>query len=386
VKKIFFSFFICGCFFLFAEERPLYESTFNPKSTGIFLPVKIGEKECKFLFDTGASFVVLDKGMVPLLGDALSLREAQARIGVELTNNRIITPNGELDLLLYKAIPMKLGRLQVANRFPYMTADLQALWSFSGEQFCGILGMSFLHQFRWEIDFKKGKLKAYIGAEPYMGEYNTRSPIFWSSSHIPQVNVNLNGKDVGFDIDLGDNGTGRLLKETLVFLEQNSQVLAKHEQTIITVSDQSQSEEVRLKYLRFSDVIYPHVIMQVSQQNALGRGFFKRHKLVLDFPFNMLYLQHYEGYNAADEIDKSGIRVILKEGKLIVFDIKPLSGAIVENLHKGDEIVMVNGKKGLSIFELRALLRGDEGEELLLTTKREEKIFTSRVLLGKAEI
>ena len=372
-----------SCFSLFyGAEKALYEGRFDTESTGIFLPVEIEGKECKFLFDTGASFVVLDKKFKAVLGNPLSLKETQARTGIAFSSKRIMTPNGEVSLDLYKALPVKLGRLQIANRFPYILADLQTLWPFSGVEFCGILGTSFLYQFRWEINFKEGRIKAYVGAEPYMGEYNSRKPIYWSKAHIPYVGVDFQGKEIAFDIDLGDNGNGRIRKKNLLFLKRSGEVLKTQMQDVITVSSLSQSEEFRLRSLHFAGVNYPEVVMQVSQQNALGLAFFNRHDVVLDFPFNMLYLQHHQDYAKRQEVDKSGIRVILKEKKIIVFSIKPIEGALIYDIEKDDEIVSVNGKQNLSLYQIRQLLRGKEGERLSLEIKRDKKLLHTHIVLG----
>ena len=369
--------------FLYAGERPFYQNDFDTQSTGIFLPVQIGNEECMFLFDTGASFVVLDNKFEDLLGEPLSLREAQARTGIKFASGRIATPNGEIELKMYRSISMKLGRLQIANRFPYMLADLQSLWPFSGVKFCGILGVSFLHQFRWEIDFKKGIIKGYIGAEPYMGRYTARAPIFWSAGKLPQVAVDLQGREVAFDIDTGDNGSGRVSSENLLYLKKTGQVLKSHEQEIVTVSELSSSEEFRLKYLRFGDVVYPNIILQESKQNALGLAFFKRHDVVFDFPFNMLYLQHHKDYEIEQKRDKSGVRIILVDGLLKVYSVKPMQGAIVEGLKKDDVIISINENKELSLFQARELLRQREGTGLTLEVKRDGKTITANIVLGE---
>lgn len=366
----------------YAQERAIYEGRFETRSTGIFLPVKIAGKECKFLFDTGASFVVLDKKFKDLLGDPLSLQETQERTGVSFTSNKIITPNGELSLELYKALPLKLGKLQIANKFPYILADLQPLWPFSGVEFCGILGSSFLQQFRWEINFKEGEIKAYIGMEPYMGKYRSKKPIHWSNVGIPYVGVNLYGREIAFDIDLGDNGSGRIKSENLFFLKQNAQVLKTHTQDVVTVSSLSKSEEFRLRSIRFAGTDYPDILMQESQQNALGLAFFKRHNIVLDFPFNMLYLQHHKDYAARQELDKSGIRVILKDKSISVFSVKPLRGALVEGIKKGDKIISVNGKRDLLLYEIRELLRSKEGTKLSLEINRDGSEHKANIILG----
>ena len=369
--------------FLYAGERPFYQNDFDTQSTGIFLPVQIGNEECMFLFDTGASFVVLDNKFEDLLGEPLSLREAQARTGIKFASGRIATPNGEIELKMYRSIPMKLGRLQIANRFPYMLADLQSLWPFSGVKFCGILGVSFLHQFRWEIDFKKGIIKGYIGAEPYMGRYTARAPIFWSAGKLPQVAVDLQGREVAFDIDTGDNGSGRVSSENLLYLKKTGQVLKSHEQEIVTVSELSSSEEFRLKYLRFGDVVYPNIILQESKQNALGLAFFKRHDVVFDFPFNMLYLQHHKDYEIEQERDKSGVRIILVDGRLKVYSVKSIPGAIVKGLKKDDIIISINGNTELSLFQARELFRQREGTGLTLEVKRDGKIIKANIVLGE---
>ena len=369
--------------FLYAGERPFYQNDFDTQSTGIFLPVQIGNEECMFLFDTGASFVVLDNKFEDLLGEPLSLREAQARTGIKFASGRIATPNGEIELKMYRSIPMKLGRLQIANRFPYMLADLQSLWPFSGVKFCGILGVSFLHQFRWEIDFKKGIIKGYIGAEPYMGRYTARAPIFWSAGKLPQVAVDLQGREVAFDIDTGDNGSGRVSSENLLYLKKTGQVLKSHEQEIVTVSELSSSEEFRLKYLRFGDVVYPNIILQESKQNALGLAFFKRHDVVFDFPFNMLYLQHHKDYEIEQERDKSGVRIVLVDGQLKVYSVKSMPGAVVTGLKKDDVIISINSNTELSLFQARELLRQSEGIGLTLEVKRDGKIIKAHIVLGE---
>ncbi len=375
--------FLFCTFYIYADERALYQGSFDPQSTGIFLPVQIGEKECNFLFDTGASFVVLDKSLEPLLGEPLSLPEVQARTGIKLASGRIATPNGEVALKMYRSIPMRLGKMQIANRFPYILADLQSLWPFSGVKFCGILGVSFLHQFRWEIDFKRGTIEGYIGAEPYMGSFTARVPLFWSEGQIPQVTVDLHGRVVAFDIDTGDNGSGRVQHENFLYLKEIGQVLRSHEQEVITVSELSSNEEFRLEYLRFADTIYPNIVLQESRQNALGLAFFKRHNVVLDFPFNMLYLQHHKDYELEQERDKSGVRIILEDGQLKIYSIKPMPGAIVEGLEKSDIIISINGKKDLSLFQARELLRQEKGTMLPLELKRDGQNMRTVIVLGE---
>ncbi len=375
--------FLFCTFYIYADERALYQGSFDPQSTGIFLPVQIGEKECNFLFDTGASFVVLDKSLEPLLGEPLSLPEVQARTGIKLASGRIATPNGEIALKMYRSIPMRLGKMQIANRFPYILADLQSLWPFSGVKFCGILGVSFLHQFRWEIDFKRGTIEGYIGAEPYMGSFTARVPLFWSEGQIPQVTVDLHGRVVAFDIDTGDNGSGRVQHENFLYLKEIGQVLRSHEQEVITVSELSSNEEFRLEYLRFADTIYPNIVLQESRQNALGLAFFKRHNVVLDFPFNMLYLQHHKDYELEQERDKSGVRIILEDGQLKIYSIKPMPGAIVEGLEKSDIIISINGKKDLSLFQARELLRQEKGTMLPLELKRDGQNIRTVIVLGE---
>jgi len=367
---------------LSAQERPLYQASFKSHSTGIFLPVSLNGQECTFLFDTGASFVVLDKSFRHLLGEPLSLEEAQARTGIEFASKYIITPNGKIKLEMFQAISLKLGPLQIANRFPYILADLQSLWPFAGEKFCGILGMSFLHQFRWEIDFEHSTVKGYVGAEPYGGKYSAKTPIFWSHSHIPQVFVNLQGKQIAFDIDTGDNGSGRIRKENLIFLEGQSQILASQKQDIITVSSLSVSEEYRLRAIRFANVLYPKIVMQESGQNAIGLHFLKRHDIVFDFPFSMLYLQHHKDYAKVQSLDKSGVRIILQDNKLIVFSVKPQKGARLKGIKKGDEILSVKGVDNLDLYTVRKLTRGAEGKELFMKVIREGEILDGYVRLG----
>lgn len=368
---------------LFANEKAFYEENFDIENGGLFLPVQIDNKECMFLFDTGASFVVLDKSYRYLLGEPLSLKEAQKHLGVQLSERGIITPNGEIALELYKAIPLKLGRFQIANRFPYILADLKPLWPLSGVEFCGVLGSSFLHQFRWDIDFEKGKVKGYIGASPYDGKSNYTVPISWSRAFIPQLKLIMYGKEITFDIDTGDIGSGRLDKANIAFLKQRGALIKSHQAETFTVSGSSYHEEFRLQSIRLKGYRYPGIVMQESGQNALGLAFFKRHNVVLDFPFNKLYLQYHVDYMDADEIDKSGVRLVLDNGKIKVFGIIPMAGAKIKGLEKGDEIISVNNNTDISLYQIRRLLRGKEGTKIPMVIKRDRTMYEVDIVLGK---
>jgi membrane-associated protease RseP (regulator of RpoE activity) len=150
----------------------------------------------------------------------------------------------------------------------------------------------------------------------------------------------------------------------------------------VTISDLSDNEEFRLKNFRFANVLYPDIVMQTSKQNALGLAFFRRHNVVFDFPFNMLYLEHHQDYATFQELDKSGIQVVLKDNKLIVFSMKHLKKAVVKGIKTGDEIVSVNGKK-LSLFQIRQLLREKTGTRIFLEIRRKDGVHKGSVVLGK---
>ncbi len=368
---------------LFAAERAFYQEEFDAQKEGIFLPVHIDGKECMFLFDTGASFVVLDKRYQYLLGELLSLKEAESQLGLKLSDQGIITPNGEIALELYKAVPLKLGRFQIANRFPYLLADLKPLWPLSGVEFCGVLGSSFLHQFRWEIDFKEGIIKGYIGVEPYDAETSDSLPVHWSRAFIPRLELVMYDKKFLFDIDTGDIGSGRFKAGELGYLKQKNAFESSYQKEVFTISGSSYHEEFRLKDLYVNGHLYPETVFQESKQNALGLGFLRRHKVVLDFPFDRLYLERYEDDMHREEVDKSGIRLVLQEGKIMIHEIMPFAGAQTEGLERGDELVSIKGEKEISLYKVRELFRGKTGSILSLGIRRDSLMYEVDIVLGE---
>jgi len=368
---------------LFAAEKAFYEGAFDTENVGLFLPVQIDGGECMFLFDTGASFVVLDRSYRHLLGKPLSLKEAESHLGLKLSKRGIITPNGEIALELYKAVPLKLGRFQIANRFPYVLADLKPLWPLSGVEFCGVLGSSFLHQFRWSIDFEKGNIKGYIGVSAYGNESKRGIPIHWSRAFIPQLKLFIQGKEFLLDIDTGDIGSGRFTRENLIFLKSRGVVHSSHQKEVFTVSGSSYHEEFRLQSFDLNGHEYPGLVFQESKQNALGMAFFRRHSVVFDFPFNRLYLEPNKDYQDADTVDKSGVRLILQDGKVRVTKIVPLEGAKTEGLRSGDEVISIDGEKEISLYQARKRLRGKAGRQLNIGIKRDMQIHEVDIVLGK---
>jgi C-terminal processing protease CtpA/Prc len=97
----------------------------------------------------------------------------------------------------------------------------------------------------------------------------------------------------------------------------------------------------------------------------------------------MLYLQHHKDYEIEQERDKSGVRIVKIDGQLKVYSVKSMPGAIVEGLKKDDIIISINGKKELSLFQARRLLRQKEGTRLQAEVERDGKTIKANIVLGK---
>jgi len=327
----------------------------------IFLPVIINDLPYELLFDTGATFTVLDSSFKPLLGKPIDKSVVETTVG-------------KTDIDMYKPVGISAGSLDLSNKHAFLLTNFDFLAKIAGRKFHGVIGMASLYQHVWEINFDD-KL---IIANPDPTEVNIPEgfeelPMLPTAQGVPTVRVNIAGVNKQFILDTGDEGTGRLTPDTIDMLLEKNLIATIAYDTTISLSGITRIRRVRVREMKVGDNVYKNVIMIESLQNALGLGFLNRHNVILNFPDKQLYVKKGLGSFRQDREDKSGIKLLSHQEHIVVAQVDDKGPASFMGIVKGDVIKAINGipVTGADLQKVRSLLKGMDEERIALSIKRD---------------
>ena len=340
---------------------------------GVFLPVAISEKTYKFLVDTGSTFTALNSSFKPFLGKPL-------------TSGKVATTVGQSGVEYYSPIDITTtGDINIKTNLPYISADFNFFSKVVGTKFDGIVGMAFLHKYIWDINFDDNTFRMLSAIETPEHLKNFSSINMSSSvSGVPLVPVEAGGERLLFMLDTGDTGSGRLTGEVIDFLYKNNLIESTMWDTSVSLSGITKIRRVRVREI--GPDTYSGLIMQESNQNALGLRFLSRHHVKMDFPNQKLHLRKGLGSFHSDRLDKSGLKLISDNGSLVVAFVDMRGPAIKAGILQGDIITSVNNSStsGKNLTEVREILKGQDGEKVFLVIKRSDIEIKSTVVLDKS--
>ena len=355
-------------------ESTSYEVKLTGCIDAVILQVKIDKSPHQFLLDTGSTFTAIDKSLENFLGEPLKIRQ------------RITTPTDSTFYALYNPIDVMLGNFNIRTNHPYMLVELDFLKKVLGCKFDGVIAMTFIHQHIWDLDFDARKIRI-IQNETHLKPENfeTIIDIEPTPAGVPIIMIEIAGENIPFIIDTGDTGSGRLTKNLMDLMIDKKLVSDIASDTVASLSGVHSRRRVRVKQLKVGSLQYNGLLMDESLQNALGLGFLKRHRVVLDFPNKKLYLKKGIGAFTYDREDKSGLKLINDNEKLLIALVDERSPAASAGLQRGDVITAINNQRisGSDLSRIRELLRGDDGQDIIVTISRGEKTFESRFYLKK---
>lgn len=355
-------------------EIVLFETKLLENMDAILLPVTIEGKNYSFQFDTGSTFTVFDNSLEHLLGKPLQIEQ------------KTETPNNALALSFFKAIDVMLGKLNLKTRTPFMTADLKFASKVLGLEFQGIIGMSFIHKYIWELDFDENIIRTLSSDSKIISDkYDTTINIHPTPRGVPVIMTELIENNIPFLIDTGETGSGRLTNDMIELLIEKRYVSGVASDTMVSAYGIYLSRRVRMNHFKVGSLEYSNLLMGESQQNAIGLRLLKRHHSILDFPNKRLYLRKGLYSFIFDHEDKSGIKIINDNGQIVIGLIDKRGPAAVVGLKKGDVIKSINKMPvdGNDLLRIRNTLKGKNGEKILIKIDRDGKIIEARFILKK---
>jgi hypothetical protein len=281
--------FMCSCATQVALRPKLPAETAFVKTTGhelrIILPVHLENgRELLFWADTGAVCTVLDKSLVPLLGNRLRVKTINYN-GLGITTNTDV----------YPAPKLYLGRTPLWTGKKVFTDDLR---KFSDDgPLMGILGMDCLRHYCLQLDLAANQVRFLDPDHSENERAGEKFRLMLSAfDGKPRIRANFFGRaSANYLIDTGCPDDADLKPKLF-------------EQEMRRLREQTSGQFISSKKMRLSPrvvkhlVAYPSIVFNGEActnfvladspcENLLGLGFLARHVATLNFPKRIMYLQ-----------------------------------------------------------------------------------------------
>ena len=340
----------------------------------VYLPVTIAGRTYSFLLDTGATWTAIDKSLLPADAPA-EMRKGRSATKDEITFEVCDAPIAQVGQINLRDSVDRVVRL-----------DLTQMRQISGDDFFGVLGLDFLSHHIVRVDFDRGECLLLNRVPPGAGQKLQ----MYQVDGLPGVKARtLGGAVEYFAIDTGGIGSrvsGAITQSLYDRLAQHRSIRyvssALQRDISGTVAAKfSQANGLEIGTLRINGPVFS--VGSVS--NLLGAGFMSRFIATFDFPAGCLYLRPGKAFDAADTWDRSGLHIIRRDGKALVYSVDKGSAADASGLREGDEILEVGNLEAADsrLMNLRELLC-EAGTAIKVVYRRGGKTSESPLHLGNA--
>jgi len=239
----------------------------------VTVPVEVAGQQYLFMLDTGTSHHVLDSRFRPQLGTRLGSTRLRSGEVVEA----------------FKAIPMSLGKVTVPTDWPVNTMNLEPVRRITGRPVYGILGMRFLKDYVWELDFPRDTVRVFAQL-PYSLPGWARLPIRFNGRQQPLVAARAAGLALPMLVDTGFDGGVALAPGPFARLREHGAIQVHSRNLAMTVIGMVDAPRGRLAALELAGLRYPGVSVHQAHLDLLGLEVLGRQPVVLDFPGQQLWL------------------------------------------------------------------------------------------------
>jgi hypothetical protein len=332
----------------------------------LLLPVLLNDKKYFFIVDTGSNVSVFDTSFP--LGDPVETKLAS-------------TPDGVTEIKMFNPPAATVGGLPMPNKQPVVKFDLSKIREMSGQAIHGIIGMDFLKDHIVQIDFENGEfvflktLPTQAGS-PFTLHYH---------GGLPHLSVQVHGLQQSvFALDSGNLGfgTGDLNTEMFDLLVSKKELDIVGKTLFLTASGTKLNRIGRSAKLSLGKFALVNPMFGEGADNSLGLTFLSRFTVTFDFPDNKIYLRTGKLFDQPDVWDLSGLNLIRKKGKTMVYSVDKDSPAALAGIKGGEQILRVGNRKmeDLTLREFRRLCAA-QGASLQLTLAREKETMEVTVVL-----
>ncbi len=303
-----------------------------------------------FMIDTGAEATVFDVSLEPALGQS----KGKVRVG---------GPAGFVSCDVFAAPRANIGRIPFEGVSSILTLDLSAVRRASGHDIKGVLGMDFLRRHMFQVDFDLGKMCFLRDSKPDPNRYGKPIQVFFFGGNTPSVTGAASLKEIDrFIVDTGATITGGVEFKLFDKLIAQGELIGLTDSRILTVSGATNQSIGRADLLAVKAFTISKPVVNRTDANYLGLGFWSRFLVTFDFPRKTIYLKKGARFEDPDVYNWSGVFVVRDEDRVKVLSVRDGSPAAIAEIVPGDVLVKIADAsiEGASLYEVRRLLMLDQ--------------------------
>jgi hypothetical protein len=297
----------------------------------ITVKTRIGRVDTLLLFDTGFTFTVIDRAILPRV--ATPIRDLAIRQKIPgLTTSVYKCPSFSaegIDCPWLKEIP---------------AADLSAIREMTGGQWNGVLGMDFISRHVIHLDLDRKLLlicdPKKVGDAPRDGTILTKS-----AAGIPVVPCLIGKSRVWCEIDFGDFGNGSLTRDAVY--EQlglgTATAMASPIHSVDVGGSETESISIRCHSLECGGVECRDISFPLGAKNQLGLHTLARFVTTLDFVKGTAHFRPSKRVAIADRWHALGLEFAMESPEALkVLEVSPRTIGMQCGFEANDEIVEID--------------------------------------------
>lgn len=378
----------CGekTMFNFEEGSMSKEIPFENTNNIISVKVRVNDKDdIYFIFDTGATYTVIDSSLADKLNLELGKRVSDSK--KEYTG--------------FSKAKFSFSGVDALNQ-EGRVSNIKQLSQYSGQRIDGILGYDFIKDFVVEINYEKKylklhspknylyggkgeKMKLEIRKKWPVGKFTLKSSnsevvdtmLIFDSGSIFSFSLNFTGladksqkstNSIGI-AGVGPGGSvGRLKEFEIAGIKVSSPLCA------FPADDNPPTDPLNAAIASVSGGI-------------IGGQLMRKFNFVFDYSGGNVYIEKNSNFDEKTEFDMSGLFLICDGeslNKFVIAYVSDSSAASEAGLQTGDKIKNIGGKDAseMSLWEIKSIL-STENNNLEIKTEREGKIITSVLKLKR---
>jgi hypothetical protein len=270
------------------RETVLERFQLSKESKILLLPVDINGKKYSFVLDTGSTITFYDTALRSVLGDPVR-------------SGTIHTPTGEKSTILFRPPAAKVRRFNLPTKSYVACVDLGKWRELLKEEIYGVLGMDFLIEHVFCIDFGRAEVTFLRSLGPDPG---VRIPITFEDN-VPRVEVTFPGQKEREKcvVDTGYIGTDGNLRSVLFDdLVKRGFVTLVGQSKSETISGSGNTKRGRVETISLGNFRHNNLLFARSKLSNLSLYYWAEYGVVtFDFPNKTMYLKKKEKKKKTEE-------------------------------------------------------------------------------------
>ncbi|MHC4505299.1 MAG: PDZ domain-containing protein, partial [Planctomycetota bacterium] len=192
-----------------------------------------------------------------------------------------------------------------------------------------------------------------------------------SSGRSYEITATGFGNEVRLLVDTGDHGSGSLPTEVFDRAVRD-RGLPTAPTLELTLAGCREIAASRVDMFRLGQYTHEGTIMDGSRMPTLGLGVLSDYAVAFDPANSLLHLRRTEACPRRDELGMSGLVLVRRKGRIVVYHVLSDTPASLAGIQSGDVVVTIDGKDaaGLRLYELSWRLSSCEGSRVSLVMER----------------